>query len=202
MTDIEKHIGNWKKAVAGWPHEAWPEAIETHDEREYMRWSALLNQATTAAKRGGYRASMGGAETPSGGKKMWATANGKRLTICFVPKPRRQAVTDTSKAAYQTINFDTVRGKVALCIMEATKAGKDVTRNEIVEKTGIPINSVCPRVSELMECETPIRIEEQNWRLVVCGERLTNLPGAANVKNEALRFQAWKEEKAQLALDF
>ena len=186
--DIISSIVNWKKCVAGWQHEAWPEAIETHDEREYMRWSVLLNHATTAAKRGGYPASMRGAETPSGGKKMWATANGKRLTITYIPKPRKQAVADTSKQAYHTLNFDTVRGKVALCIMEATKSGKDVTRNEIVEKTGIAINSVCPRVSELMECETPIRIEEKDWRLVVCGERLTNLPGAANVKNEALRF--------------
>ncbi|GAB4486659.1 MAG: hypothetical protein OHK0019_00730 [Saprospiraceae bacterium] len=202
MTDIETHIGNWKKAVAGWQHEAWPEAIETHDEREYMRWSVLLNHATTAAKRGGYPASMRGAEAQSGGKKMWATANGKRLTIAYTPKPRKQAVTDTSKAAYQTINFDTVRGKVALCIMEATKAGGDITRNEIVEKTGLSVNNVCGRVNELLNAETPLRIEEKDWRLVVCGERLTNLPGAANVKNEALRFKLWKEEKAQLALDF
>lgn len=187
MTDIATHIGNWKKCVAGWPFDVWPEAIETHDESEYRRLSNLLDAAMKDAKAAGYPCGMSGTQNNSGGKKMWIVSGTHRLTIAFVPKPRKQAVKPTSAAAYHSLNFDTVRGKVALCILEASANGGDITRNEIVERTGIAINSVCPRVSELMECKA-IRIEGKDYRLIIAGKRKTNVPGAPELKNEALRF--------------
>lgn len=191
------HIAQWKRAVAGWSHTEWPEVIETSVEREYIHACGLLHAAMNAAKSGGYTATSGGKQNESGGKSMWITANGKRLTVAYVPKPRKQAVQKTSKEAYHTINFDTIRGKIARLIMERTQRGLDITRNEIEAATGLKMTNVCGRVKELLKDteEKPLRMDGKDWRLVVSDERMSNV---SHEKNQALRFVEWQKSQTSL----
>lgn len=113
---------------------------------------------------------------------------------------RQQAVTQTSKAAYHTIDFTTQRGKIAEAIWNESKAGKDVTRQELSILHGFEKNAVCGRVNELLKAsqEAPFEFEGRRYRLVVTEPRLSRFKGASNVKNEGLRW--WPVEAEQTKL--
>lgn len=188
--NIQQHIKNWKRAVAGWDFAAWPEVIEASSEQEFYLWCRLLNDATAKANAAGHNARGRGTGKKGEKQTMWITAKEYSLKIAYTPRPRQRAVTDTSRAAYMTVDFTTVRGRIAQAIMDATVAGRDITRNEIVETTGISVNSVCGRVNELLKgtAETPIQADGKTWRLMVTGRRKSNITGGGEVENEALRF--------------
>ena len=113
---------------------------------------------------------------------------------------RPQAVAQTSKAAYHTIDFSTQRGKIAEAIWNESKAGKDVTRQELSILHGFEKNAVCGRVNELLKAsqDAPFEFEGRRYRLVVTEPRLSRFKGASNVKNEGLRW--WPTEAEQTKL--
>lgn len=188
---IEAHISNWKKAVAGWDFAAWPEVIEASSEQEFYLWCRLLNDATAKANAAGHNARGRGTGKKGEKQTMWITAKEYSLKIAYTPRPRQQAVTETSRAAYWRLDFTTQRGQVAAFILDKTLKAHDITRQEIAAWSGLPINVVCGRVNELLK--EPIETAAGLRVLKVVGARLSNLPGAKD-KNEALRFVEWREE--------
>lgn len=189
--NIQQHIKNWKRAVAGLPHDSWPNPIDAANLAEYREWCKELSTAQGDANKAGYVCSAKGVEKKDKGYvRMWIDVKGCSIGVKYQHATRPQAVTDTSRAAYMTVDFTTVRGRIAQAIMDATVAGRDITRNEIVETTGISVNSVCGRVNELLKgtAETPIQADGKTWRLMVTGRRKSNITGGGEVENEALRF--------------
>lgn len=198
---MEEYIQNWKWAVAGQKRGDWPEVIHAKDWTEYSCFCRLLNVAMNDAVKAGHHCKAYGTEKRSGEKTMFIIAYGQKLCVKYTPKPRRQDVQNTSREAYTTLNFDTLRGKIAALIYERTLRGLDITRNEIAAATGISINSVTGRTKELLNEteETPVRIDGKDWQLTVSDRRKSHTVNA-KVDNQALRFIEWKDKEAQLAL--
>lgn len=188
---IEQHIATWKWAVAGQPKGAWPDCLTTHDRQEYNGWCAALNKAQVEANRSGYVCLARGSDTKSGHKAMWITCNGETLKIQYVPSPRRQEVTETSRTAYRKIDTTTQRGRVAAFILDKTATLPDITRQEIAAWSGLGINVVCGRVNELLK--EPVETAAGLMLLKIVAERKSNLPGATE-RNEAFRFVEWKAD--------
>lgn len=96
-------------------------------------------------------------------------------------------MTETSRAAYRTLDFSTSQGAVLNAIYGATLNGLDVTRAEIAALLQMEKSSVSPRADELFElCEKqPIKIDSKYYRIIITGKRLSRLPDA-KVKREAL----------------
>lgn len=192
--EIQQHIDNWRKAVATWQYTPWPETITTDDLTEYRQWCGLLNKATMQANSKGFAAKAGGADKgKSGGKTMWAAANGHTLKIAYVPRPRQQAVTASSREAYAALNLAQMQQEVAAYIAEKTKDGGDITRNEVAAWSGITIQNVTGRTNEMLKMAGGFHLNGQRCRIVITGRRLDNLP-KAKFKNEALKIELWREE--------
>ena len=199
--EIQQHIDNWKKAVAAWQYTPWPETITTDDLTEYRQWCGLLNKATMQANSAGHNAKAGGRDKGKGaGKTMWAAANGHTLKIAYVPRPRQQAVTETSKAAFHALERTSLQGRIAELIGERSVGGGNVTRKEIAAALDLETSTVSARVNELLSLPG-FHLNGQKCKIVITGERVSNVPGA-KMKNEALRLELWQEEKAVQAALF
>lgn len=119
--------------------------------------------------------------------------------VPFVGK-RPQAVTETSREAYHSLDFSTQRGKIAEAIWNESKAGRDVTRQELSVLHNFEKNAVCGRVNELLKAsqDAPFEFEGRRYRLVVTEPRLSRFKGASNKPNEGLRWWPVDAEQAKL----
>ena len=119
--------------------------------------------------------------------------------VPFVGK-RPQAVTETSREAYHSLDFSTQRGKIAEAIWNESKAGRDVTRQELSVLHGFEKNAVCGRVNELLKAsqDAPFEFEGRRYRLIVTEPRLSRFKGASNKPNEGLRWWPVDAEQAKL----
>lgn len=202
---IQQHIENWKWAVAGKPRGTWPETITTDDLTTYRQWCGLLNKATMQANSKGFAAKAGGADKgKSGGKSMWINSGGHILKIAYVPRPRQQAVTETSIAAFHALERTSLQGRIAEMIACFSVGGGDATRREIAAAMGLETATVSARVNELLHMPG-FYLNGQRCRIVITGERASILPHATikclmprsgvAPKSQALRLELWREEK-------
>jgi len=123
----------------------------------------------------------------------WTTLRaqtGDAFTVRFKAAiTRPQAVTETSREAYHTLDFSTSQGSVLSAIYGATLNGLDITRAEIAALLQMEKSSVSGRVNELMKMSEaqPFKINGKYYRLSDTDKRRSNLPDAT-VKNEAFRL--------------
>ena len=185
--DFPTAITAWKRAVAGQSHTALPQQIEAENEAQYNTWVEALASTKIAANKANYicQFNKGGTSTR---RACWIKSGAHTLKVVFVPGKRAQAVTQTSKAAYHTIDFSTQRGQVAQIIFEGSLHGLDVTRKEIEVHFGYTSNVVTGRVNELLKLslEAPFEFGGKLYTLTTTTPRLSVCPGASPVKNEGL----------------
>lgn len=162
------------------------EAITTfHDWGEYRQAALLLNICATLS-----RTTTMGKGKSRGTQSVWMTRNTKRIEIQFVPQPRPQNVRESSREAFAAIDTTTQVGQVALCIIEASVNGGDITRAEIAHFFGMEKSTVAARVNELIEtCKhTPVKVGGWFYRITELDERRHSLiQDAPPVKVIALR---------------
>lgn len=167
-----------------------PSSFETASMPEYM--DAVAHLGKVARFLGGAKI----ATTIQNGKKpdsRWTTLRaqtGDVFTVRFkAAKTRPQAVTETSRAAYRTLDFSTSQGAVLNAIYGATLNGLDITRAEIAALLQMEKSSVSGRVNELMKMSEaqPFKINGKYYRISDTDKRRSNLPDAT-VKNEAFRL--------------
>lgn len=90
----------------------------------------------------------------------------------------------TSEKAYQVLCDEGVDGEQRVKVFKSiTSAGKDgITRQEIVEDTGLSINAVCGRVNELLK----------DNRVFEDGATRTGITGRQNLIIKAMKYnEAW-----------
>jgi len=187
-----------------------PSNFETASMPEYM--DAVAHLGKVARFLGGAKI----ATTIQNGKKpdsRWTTLRaqtGDVFTVRFKASATRpQAVTETSREAYKTLDFSTSQGAVLNTIYDATLNGLDITRAEIAALLQMEKSSVSGRVNELMKMSEsqPFKINGKYYRLSETDKRRSNLPDAS-VKNEAFRlvecapynFKPAAESAAQIAM--
>lgn len=187
--DFPTALTAWKRAVARQSHTALPQQIEAENETQYNTWVEALASTKIAANKAGHTCQFnkGG---QSSRRACWIKSGPHTLKIVFVPGKRAQAVTETSKAAYHTLDFTTQRGKIAEIIFEGSLHGLDVTRKEIEVHFGLTSNVVTGRVNELLKLslEAPFEFGGKMYTLTTTTPRLSVCPGASPVKNEGLMW--------------
>ena len=137
-----QHLTAWKQAVSRQKHPPLPPEIEAANYDEFLRWAAKLAQAKIAANKAGYHCQFNKGGTKSGRMAAWITSGGFTLKIAFTAKTKRpQAVTETSRAAYRTVDLGERCEAVARA---AIKLGV-CTDNEVGREIGMPANLVSGR---------------------------------------------------------
>ena len=179
----------WKRAVAGQPHAPLPQEIEAENEAQYTAWIETLGAAKIAANKAGHpcQFNKGGTSTR---RVAWIKSGPHTLKVVFSQKARAQAVTQTSKAAYHSIDFTKQMGKVAELLFKHSLRGEDVTRKELEVFYSIPSNVVTGRVNELLKLseKAPFEFGGKLYTLTTTTPRLSVCPGASPVKNEGLMW--------------
>lgn len=155
-------------------------------EDQFSDICALMLKAQKALGEG---CRFSGSKQSAGNVSAWITCDGFRFRVRYRFATRPQAVTQTSREAYQSLDFSTCRGRVLEVIYAVSLKGLDVTRAEIADVLDMDKSGVSGRVNELFEMAKaqPFRIDGKYYRLSNTSPRLSNLPGAT-VKNEAFRL--------------
>ena len=186
-SDFDTTLTAWKRAVAGQPHAPLPQEIEAENEAQYTAWIETLGAAKIAANKAGHpcQFNKGGTSTR---RVAWIKSGPHTLKVVLSQKARAQAVTQTSKVAYHSIDFTTQRGQVAQIIFDFSKQGDDITRKEIEVLFKLPSNVVTGRVNELLKLslEAPFEFNGKLYTLTTTPARLSVCPGSSPVKNEGL----------------
>lgn len=168
-----------------------PSVFETDSMPDFTEAATHLGGTVAKAlKDVGVNTDMRGGKKPGSQWATLRTESGETFTVRYRQGVKRpQAVTQTSREAYQTIDFDTCRGRVLEVIYAVSLKGLDVTRAEIADVLDVDKSGVSGRVNELFEMAKaqPFRIDGKYYRLSNTSPRLSNLPGAT-VKNEAFRL--------------
>jgi len=163
-----------------------PEEYTATSESQY---ADVCGKMLAAQKALGDDARFSGSKQSNGTVRAWITCNGARFRVRYRFAARPQAVTDTSRAAYHTLDFSSERGRVADCILRMS--ADDVTRAEIAYLTGLEKSSVSGRVNELFEmCQAaPLKMRDKFYALEHTQKRLSDFPGAPAVSVQAFRFR-------------
>lgn len=138
---FEQNLTAWKWAVAGQKKAQWPIEIVAHSRSEFDQWADELLQAQKDAKAKGYECRFNG--TIKGQRlAAWATSKSHTIKVVFDAKAKRpQAVTQTSREAYKTVDLGERCEAVARA---AIKLGV-CTDNEVGREIGMPANLVSGR---------------------------------------------------------
>ena len=179
----------WQRAVAGQPYPTLPQEIEAENETQYNAWIEALMTTKIAANKAGHTCQFNkGGTSPR--RVCWIKSGPHTLKIVLSQKARAQAVTQTSKAAYHSIDFTTQRGKIAEIIFAESSKGLDITRKEIESNFGYTSNVVTPRTNELLKLseKAPFEFNGKMYTLSTTPARLSVCPGASPVKNEGLKW--------------
>ena len=138
-----QHLTAWKQAVAGQKHPPLPLEIIATSQKEFLNWQAQLQGAKIAANKAGYDCSFSKGAMRSGRMAAWVVSYGHTLKIAFtaVKAKRAQAVTQTSRDAYKTVDLGERCEAVARA---AIKLGV-CTDNEVGREIGMPANLVSGR---------------------------------------------------------
>lgn len=188
MKTFHESLTAWKFAVVGERKGTWPTEMVATSLAEYDAWLKHLASAKIAANQQGISCQF---NRSGKGRNMsaWVIANEHAFKITFKQPTRSQAVTATSREAYNTIDFSTQRGQIANVIFSTSQAF-GITRKEIEVWYKLGSNQVSGRVNELLEMseKTPFLFAGRLYRLQVVGTRLSKCEGASNVPNEALRW--------------
>lgn len=151
-----------------------------------------------------------GKENRAGEKSVWIVQNTFRLTIEY-RKPQPANVRDSSREAYSALDTGTLQGKVAACILEASRNGGNITRAEVAHAMQMEKSTITARIKELLDMSVAgtIALNGQHYRLMEMPERrVSKTPQASNVKSYALRlvmsapanYQPAAESAAQIQL--
>jgi len=168
-----------------------PSVFETDSMPEFTEAATHLGGTVAKAlKDVGVNTDMRGGKKPGSQWATLRTESGDTFTVRYRQGVKRpQAVTQTSREAYHSIDFSTCQGRVLDLIYAVSLKGLDVTRAEIADVLDMDKSGVSGRVNELFEMAKaqPFRIDGKYYRLSNTSPRLSNLPGAT-VKNEAFRL--------------
>lgn len=196
MSAITPHINAWKWAVAGQKKAAWPDVVETSEEVEFLGWNAEILAASNAARTAGHDSRIGGKNNPSGGKKIWLACNGFILKAAFVPKPRIQAVTSTSRESYAKVNLGQKCLEVAAAAMAVQGRLGYATDGEVARHLGCSSALVSARRNDI-EKAGKIEVENSQFCISSCG---THHDAATNRRVNAWRLEAVLAGAEQLHL--
>lgn len=137
-----QHLTSWKQAVSGDKHPPLPIEIVATSVDEFQGWQAQLQSAKIDAGKHGFPCQFNKGGTKSGRMAAWITSGGFTLKIVYTSKAKRpQAVTQTSRDAYKTVDIDTRCEAVARA---AIKLGV-CTDNDVAREIGMPANLVSGR---------------------------------------------------------
>lgn len=183
-------ITAWKLLVQGEAlKNPLPQEIEAENEAQYNAWIEALMTTKIAANKAGHpcQFNKGGTSTR---RACWIKSGPHTLKVVLSQKARAQAVTETSKVAYHTWDFNTQRGQIAEIIFAESSKGLDITRKEIESNFGYTSNVVTPRTYELLKLslEAPFEFNGKLYTLTTTPARLSVCPGASPVKNEGLMW--------------
>lgn len=183
MSTLTPHINAWKWAVAGQPKGGWPEVVETHSEKEYLDFAVEISAAANAARAAGHQTNIGGKTNPSGGKKIWLTCNGHRLKVAYVPQPRVQAVTQTSRESYAKVNLGEKCLEVAKAALAVQAQIGYATDGEVGRFLNCPSALVSARRNDI-EKAGGIEVGNSQYRVSGDGQRTDSVT--------ARRVNAWR----------
>lgn len=161
-------------------------------EDQFSDICALMLKAQKALGEG---CRFSGSKQSAGNVSAWITCDGFRFRVRYRFATRAQAVTDTSRAAYHTLDFSSERGRVADTILRLS--ADDVTRAEIAYLTGLEKSSVSGRVNELFDlCQSgPVKLRDALYTLEHTQKRPSDFPGAPAVSVQAFRFRKVEENR-------
>lgn len=196
MSTLSPHIKAWKWAVAGQKKAAWPDVVETESEREYVEFCVEILAASKAAQAAGHKTHIGGKNAPSGGKKIWLTCNGYRLVAAFVPKPRQQAVTQTSRESYAKVNLGQKCLEVAMAALAVQERLGYATDGEVARRLGCSSALVSARRNDI-EFAGKIEVGNSQFKIADIGKRHD---AATNRRVNAWRLEAVRAEAEQLLM--
>ena len=185
---FDKHLTAWKLAVAGKSHAPLPVDVVAESLEQFTMWQNRLAKVKVEAEKAGYVCQYNKGGKP-GRFAAWVVSGGFTLKVVYTDKAKRpQAVTQTSREAYHSLDFTTQRGQIAAIIFDSTMKGKSITRKEIEVFHGLGCNVVAGRVKELLEMSEAAQFVfgQYKYRLKVTGTRLSKCEGASNVPNEEL----------------
>ena len=132
-----------------------------------------------------------GKETKSGERSIWMTVNTFKITIQYQPARPSETVRDSSREAYAALDTGTLQGRVAACILEASRNGGNITRAEVAHAMQMEKSTITARIKELLDMSVAgtIVLNGQHYRLMEMPERrVSKTPQASNVKSYALRL--------------
>ena len=139
---FNQYLTAWKYHVVGKTAVQLPPELIASDLQEFQNWQRQLAQAKIDANNAGHTCNFNKGGTPSGRCAAWVVANGHTLKIVFNAKAKRpQAVTQTSREAYKTVDLGERCEAVARA---AIKLGV-CTDNEVGREIGMPANLVSGR---------------------------------------------------------
>jgi len=167
-----------------------PAEFSTTAMPEYMEAVTHLGRVANYLKGAGIETTISGGQKPG---VRWTVlkvaATGQAFTVRHKPNTTRpQAVKETSREAYHTLDFSNENGQVADYILRMS--ANDVTRAEIAHALSMEKSSVSRAVNALFKiCENePLKIGDKYYRIAHTQKRLSDFPGAPAVQVEAFRL--------------
>ena len=186
---FQQHLFNWEQKACGNPYNAFQSEIEAKSEEDFKHMANDIGAVAILMRMAGHTCQFnkGGTSTR---RACWIKSGPHTLKVVFSQKARAQAVTETSKAAYHSLDFTKQMGKVAELLFKHSLRGEDVTRKELEVFYSIPSNVVTGRVNELLKLseKAPFEFGGKMYTLTTTPARLSVCPGASPVKNEGLMW--------------
>ena len=158
----------WKFSVVGKEKAAqWPAEITADSIEQFSLWQKELLATKIEAGKHGHACQFNKGGTSSGRMAAWIVANGYTLKIVYTAGKRRQAVTQTSREAYKTVDLGERCEAVARA---AIKLGV-CTDREVARAIGMDASSVSARRNDI-EQALGITIDGVHYMVRVEGSRV------------------------------
>lgn len=108
-------LASWILAVDGQPHSPIPLEVQAETAEQFQAWAKEMAAAKLSANRGGHDCQHNKG-TFNGRPVAWITSEGHTLKVVFKAKAKRpQAVTETSREAYHSLDLGDKCKEMAVC---------------------------------------------------------------------------------------
>jgi len=145
---FQSHLTSWKHAVAGNPHDPLPVEVVAEYLEQFYEWAKILAQAKIQANKHGFLCEFN--KGGSSRKAAWIKSGPYTLKVVFNAGAKRaQAVTETSREAYKSVDLSTSCEEVARA---AIKIGV-VTDNEVARVLNMVPSSVSARRNNIIDAK-------------------------------------------------
>jgi hypothetical protein len=163
----------WKFSVSGKSTWQWPAEIQADSIEQFEMWQKTLADTKVQANKNGFACQFNKGGSKSGRCAAWVVSNGHTLKIAYVaPTKRKQAVTETSREAYKTVNLGE---RCEVVAREALRLGV-CTDNEVARSLGVPPSSVSARRNNIEDAQG-ITLDGKQYALRMEGSKIDEVTG-------------------------